>query len=115
MRWAHSGLSSSQSTLNSRCEYRRWLDSDWHAFCQAICKGIEGQERKKPSECQQAKALWAVKAAWERSEEDYDPARKADILGSVGRTSQIPDGGPGKRWIAGKILLGLAFGFTVCH
>ena len=28
-----------------------------------------------------AKALWAMKAAWNRGEEFYDPARKEDILG----------------------------------
>ena len=30
---------------------------------------------------QKAKALWAMKAAWDRGEEYYDPARKEDILG----------------------------------
>ena len=35
---------------------------------------------KKPSESQKAKALWAMKAAWDRSEEFYDPARKDNIL-----------------------------------
>ena len=45
-------------------------------------------------------------------EEDYDPARKADILGSVGRTSQIPDGGFGaKRWNAGKIRIRVGIWF----
>ena len=49
-------------------------DADWHAFCQAIYKGVEGSEwrelyhhyrdlskaagAKKPSESQKAKALW---------------------------------------------------------
>ena len=28
-----------------------------------------------------AKALWAMKAAWDRGKEHYDPARKADIFG----------------------------------
>ena len=28
-----------------------------------------------------AEALWAMKAAWDRSDEDYDPARKEDVLG----------------------------------
>ena len=36
---------------------------------------------KKPSESEQAKALWAMKAAKDRGEEKYDPARKGDILG----------------------------------
>ena len=66
-------------------------------FCHAIYKGIEGKEweeqychfrdmskatgAKKPSESQKVKALWAMKAAWDRGEEYYDPARKEDILG----------------------------------
>ena len=62
-----------------------FIDADWHASCQAIDKGIEGKEweelycycrdlsqaagAKKPSESQNAKALWAVKAARDREEE----------------------------------------------
>ena len=58
------------------------MDADWHAFCQAIYRGIEGQEweelyfhnremnkaagARKPSESQKAKALWAMKAAKDR-------------------------------------------------
>ena len=38
MRWAHSGPSSTHSTLNSRGGDRR------RAFCQAVNKGIEGEE-----------------------------------------------------------------------
>ena len=68
----------------------RWksplVDSDWHAFCEAIHKGIEGEEweelywhsremgasgAKKPSESQEARALWAMKAAKDREEECY--------------------------------------------
>ena len=57
-----------------------------------LSKGIEGEEweelfchyremsratgAKKPSESHKAKALWAMKAAKDRSEEYYDPARK---------------------------------------
>ena len=80
-------------------EFERWGLPlvHWHAFCRAIYKGMEGGEweelychyressqaaaAKKPSESQKAKALWAMKAAWERSEEYYYPARKDDILG----------------------------------
>ena len=67
-------------------EFDRWapplFDADWHAFFQAMYKGIEGEEweelychyrdtskakgAKKPSECQKAKALWAMKAAKDR-------------------------------------------------
>ena len=36
---------------------------------------------KKPSESQKAKAFWAMKAAWDRCEEFYDPTRKEDFLG----------------------------------
>ena len=79
----------------------RWepllVDADWHAFCQAIYKGIKGTEweelychyremsrapgAKKPSESQKAKAFRAMKAAKDREEEHYDPARKNHILG----------------------------------
>ena len=83
-------------------ELERWepprVDADWHGLCQAIYKGIEGdeweelylslqrvetrrQEPKKPSESEKAKALWAVKAARDGSEEFCDPARKEDIQG----------------------------------
>ena len=82
-------------------EENKWrpplVDADWHAFCQAICKGIEGKEwedlyfhyremskgagTRKPRESQRAKALWAMKAAKDRREEFYDPARKDNILG----------------------------------
>ena len=50
------------------------MDADWHAFCQAIYKGIEGEEweelythyrdmskatgTKKPSESQKSESLW---------------------------------------------------------
>ena len=55
------------------------VDADWHAFCQAIYEGIEGNEweelyrrcgemskaagARQPSESRKAKALWAMKAA----------------------------------------------------
>ena len=71
-------------------EFERWrpplVDADWHAFCQAICKGIEGeewedcavtaergarsQEPRSRVKVKRAKALWAIKAAWDRGE-DY--------------------------------------------
>ena len=123
-------------------EFERWgpplVDTDCHAFCQTIYKGIEGDEweelyydhrelsqaagAKKPCESQNAKALWAMKAAWDRSEEYSDPVRKEDILdrtknppGFVGRTSQRPDCGPGKSFgMLGESLQRLAFGLTVC-
>ena len=89
-------------------------DADWYAFCQAIYKGIEGNEQeelychfremskaagaRKPSETRKAKALWAMKAARDRRDEFNELARKrqhlgkeSDETGVVGRTSQRPD------------------------
>ena len=73
------------------------MDADWNTFCQAIYKGIEGSQwaelyhhyremceaagAKKPSESQQAKALWAMKAAKDREDGFYDSARRENILG----------------------------------
>ena len=82
-------------------EFERWgpplVDADRHVLCQAIYKGIEGEESeelyyhyremsqatgaRKPSASHKAKAFWTMKAAWDRSEEYYDPARNEDILG----------------------------------
>ena len=83
----------------------------------------QGARAKKPSESQKAKALWAMKAAWDRGEEFHDPTRKEDMLGRtknppgfVGRTSQRPDCGPAKSvGMLGKSHLVHAFGFTVCR
>ena len=78
----------------------RWgpplVDADWHAFCQAIYKGIQGGDWeelydcykemsraagvKKPPEAQKAKALWKMEAAKDAGEEYYDPNRKDNIL-----------------------------------
>ena len=71
------------------------VDADWYAFCQALYKGIEGEDWeemydsykvmsravdvKKPQEAQKAKALWAMRAAKDRKDEFYDPAREEDI------------------------------------
>ena len=72
------------------------VGADWHAFCQALYKGIEGEDWrelfdaykemsravgvKKPQEVQKAKAIWTMKAAKDAGEEYYDPTRE-DILG----------------------------------
>ena len=64
------------------------VDADWY-------KGIEGEDWKemfdsckvmsravgvkKPQEAQKANALWTMKAAKDRKEEFYDPAREEDI------------------------------------
>ena len=78
---------------------------------------------QKPSESQKAKALWAMKAAWDRCEDYYDPARKQGILGKT-RTRLDLWREHFKDPIAAlaKALeclenpdLGLAFGFTVCR
>ena len=73
------------------------VDTDWHAFCQALFQGIGREdwgelfdaykemsravEVKKPHEAQQAKALWKMKAAKDAGEEYYDPTRGDNILG----------------------------------
>ena len=65
-----------------------------------------------------AKALWAMKAAKDRSEENYDAARKEDISGKnkdtsgfVGRAPQRPNPGLGKSIkVLGELLLRLAIG-----
>ena len=71
----------------------RWeppvVDADWHAFCQAVYRGTEGQEwqamyyhykelhqtakSKNHGDNQKANALWAMKAARDREDEYYDP------------------------------------------
>ena len=54
--------------------------------------------KKRTSESQKAKALWAMKAAKDKGDEFHDSARKGNILGRkqtgpgvVGRTSQRPN------------------------
>ena len=75
---------------------RHLVDADWHAFCQACNKGIEGEDRrdlyeaykersrsvevKKPQEALKAKALWKMKSAKDEGEECYDPTRENNIL-----------------------------------
>ena len=72
------------------------MDADCHAFCQAIYKGIDGEDWtefyeyfkemrkaarvKKPNENQKAKALWKMKATMDRREDFYDPERKDNIV-----------------------------------
>ena len=80
-------------------ESERWglplVDADWCAFCQALYKGIEGKDWeemndshkvislvvgvKKPQKAQKAKPCGSCKAAQDRKEEFYDPAREEDI------------------------------------
>ena len=72
-----------------------WLMLTGGPFCQALRKGIEGEDREemgdscqvisravgamKPQEARKAKASWAMKAAKDRKEEYFDPAREEDI------------------------------------
>ena len=60
------------------------IDADWHAFCQALYEGIEGEDWgdqndaynemsravgvKKPQEAQKATAPWKMKAAKDAGE-----------------------------------------------
>ena len=83
------------STTLSQKDGPPLVDADWYAFCQALYKGIEGEDWeemhdsykvmsravgvRKPQEAQKAKALWAMKAAKDRKEEFCDPAREEDI------------------------------------
>ena len=81
-------------------EPERWgplVDADCCAFCQALHKGIEGEdweamyesykemsravEVKKPQEAQKAKALQKLKAAKDAREEYCDPMREEGIKG----------------------------------
>ena len=85
-----------------RVELERWgpplVDADWHAFCQAICRGIEGKEwealyhhnrelhqatgTQNPCDSQKAKPLWTMKAAKDRDHDFfYDPTHQKDIQG----------------------------------
>ena len=81
----------------------RWgpplVDADQYASCHALYKGIEGEDWeemydsykamskalgvKKPQEAQKAKAQWAMKAAKDRKEESYEPARQDNIFGRI--------------------------------
>ena len=77
-------VETSKALINvDHIEQERWgpplADADWYAFCQALCKGIEGGDwedmyesykeksravgAKKPQGAQKANALWKMKAA----------------------------------------------------
>ena len=93
-------VNTSKASINvNHIEPERWgpplVDADWYASCQALYRGIEGEDWEemydsykvmsgavgvwKPQEAQKAKALWALKAAKDRKEEFYEPAREEDI------------------------------------
>ena len=88
--WRAEEVGSLNTNVNvNHIEKERWgpplVDADWYAFCQALCKGIEGEDWeymydshkeikravgvRKPQEAQKAKALWKMKAAKEAGEE----------------------------------------------
>ena len=54
---------------------------EWEELCCHHGEMSRAAGAKKPSESQNAKALWASKAAEDREEEYDDPARKDHILG----------------------------------
>ena len=77
-------VETSKAVVNvNHTENERWgpllVDADWYAFCEALYKGIEGEDWeemyfshkemsravrvKKPHEAQKTKALWKMKAA----------------------------------------------------
>ena len=69
-------------------EKERWgppqFDNDWYAFCQALYRGIEGEDWGELFRCLQrngceAKAVWKMKAAKEAGEEYYDPTLEDNI------------------------------------
>ena len=121
------------TTLRTTDGSRRRLMRTGNAYCQAIYKGIEGEEwdalyyhyrelnqatgAKKPGESPKAKALWSMKAARDRDGKYYDPARKKRYSGQnknssgiVGRTSQRSGGGIGKGvGMPGSQIVGRAF------
>ena len=82
--------------IGETCWDRLWWTWSGTLFAKQL-KGIEGSEwedlydpyrdmrkaagSKKSNESQRAKALWAMKAAKDREEDFYDPARKDNILG----------------------------------
>ena len=94
------GTSKAMMDVN-HIESERWdfllVHADWYAFCQALYKGIEGDDWeemydsykvmsrtvgvKNPQEAQKARALWKMKAAKDAGEEHYDPMRENKIKG----------------------------------
>ena len=78
------------STTLSRKDEASLVDADWYAFCQALYKGIEGNDWEDMCDSYKVmskamgvkkKTLWTMQAAKDRREEFYDPARKDNILG----------------------------------
>ena len=94
------------------------VDYDWHAFCQALFQGIEGNDWKemyesykemrravgvRKQEAQKAKALFKMKAPKDRREEFYDPERKGNILGRKNETGTVGKAPQRSNWCVGQI------------
>ena len=105
--------------MSTTLKPKRWspslVDADRYAFHQTLYEGIEGKDWvemydfdkimskavgvKKPQEAHKARALWAMKAAKDRRDEFYDPARKGNFLGRNKRRLELcqrPNCGPGQ-------------------
>ena len=65
-------LSAKRCTKASKEKIREEMNESYKEMSRAV--GV-----RKPQEAQKAKALWALKAAKDRREEFYDPAREEDI------------------------------------
>ena len=60
--------------------YKGIEGEDWEEMYDS-CKILsEAVGVKKPQDAQKAKAVWAMKAAKDRTEKFYDPAREEDML-----------------------------------
>ena len=67
---------------------------------------------RKPSESQKRKPfLWAMKAAWDRGKDFYDPTRKEDVSGRTQTRLELRE--EHLKVPMAALLLGLAFGSTV--
>ena len=52
------------------CSRQKWFSEDWHAGCQAICKGVEGAavNIRHPSASHRANTLWMLGEAEEKGD-----------------------------------------------
>ena len=129
-------LSVTQSTLSLSGGDRRWLMRTGTPSAKQYAKELKEMSgksyiirelsqaagAKKPSQSHKATALGAMKAAWDRKEEYYDPARREDILGSTKKPAWNCGKNISKtqlylwqkRWNAWTISFGVGFWFVVC-
>ena len=96
-KWVRGSHTSMSTTQKRRGGVLSWLIVGWYGFCQALYKGIEGEDWgelfsaykemsravgvKKPQEARKAKGLWKIKAAKDAGEEYHDSTRKDNIQG----------------------------------